>query len=303
MSRIAVLALILAIAPPAWSAEPPKDFTNSVGMKFKLIPAGEFMMGSPKMGKRQALDRLRVQNGPGPFQWVRITRPFYLGVYEVTQGQWEAVLGTTPWRGKPHVKDGPDYPASYVNLRDVHEFCKKLSDMEGEAYRLPREAEWEHACLAGSTGLFQIGFDGYAPRLEEYAWFDKNASGIGEEYAHEVGKKKANAFGLYDMHGNVAEWCSDKYGGSFPKLAIEGPPQLVTSPWTQVVRLFGSDPASSKLVIEDPTGPAGGRNQVVRGGSWDDPASRCTPTYRGRNIPGHRSSFLGFRVAIVPPSK
>ena len=123
------------------------DFiTNSVGMKLKLIPAGEFMMGSPA-------------DEEGPVHRVRITKPYYLGIHEVTQGQFEEVMGTSPWKGQSAVKEGAGYAASYVSWDDAVEFCKKLSAKEGREYRLPTEAEWEYACRAGSGTRYSFGDD------------------------------------------------------------------------------------------------------------------------------------------------
>ena len=175
---------------------------NSIGMVLVPIPAGEFVMGSPKTesGRRN----VEVQHP------VTLTKPFLLGVHEVTQGQWQAVMGTTPWKGKQYVKEGDDYPATYVSWNDAVEFCRKLSEKEGLEYRLPTEAEWEYACRAGTTTAYSFGDD--ASELGEYAWYRENAWDAGQKYAHTVGQKKPNPWGLYDMHGNVWEWCEDRYG-------------------------------------------------------------------------------------------
>ena len=174
-----------------------ETLTNSIGMKLKLIPAGEFQMGSPANEEDREDDEHHHR--------VRITKPFYLGVYEVTQGQWEAVMETRPWSDKGYVKEGPDYAASYVSWDAAREFCELLSKREGKTYRLPTEAEWEYSCRGGTTTAYHFGNN--ASRLGEYAWYDVNASDVDEQYSHRVGQKKANPFGLHDMHGNVLPWC------------------------------------------------------------------------------------------------
>jgi formylglycine-generating enzyme required for sulfatase activity len=201
---------------------------NSVGMLLVPIPAGEFQMGSPASEQGHRDDETR--------HLVKITKPFYLGVCEVTQQQYQKVMGARPWQGKDNVREGPDYPAVYVSHGDAVEFCRRLSDQEGVEYRLPTEAEWEYACRAGTTTAFSFGDD--AAKLGQYAWYQKNAEDIGEKYAHRVGQKLPNPWGLYDMHGNVFEWCQDWAGRS-----------------------------GSEKVVSDPVGPAQGKYRVLRGGS------------------------------------
>ena len=148
-------------------------------------------------------------------------RSYYMGKYTVTQKEWKAVMGTTPWEGKKHVREGDDYPATYISWNDCQDFVKKLNAKEKvNKYRLPTEAEWEHACRAGSTTDYCFGDD--KGRLGEYAWYKDNADKVGEEYAHRVGQKKPNAWGLYDMHGNVWEWCQDKYDSSGSNRVVRG---------------------------------------------------------------------------------
>ncbi len=153
------------------------DWVNSIGMRFVPIP-----------GKN-----------------------YYMGKYTVTQKEWKAVMGSTPWKGKSYIKEGDDYPATYISWNDCQQFVKKLNSKEGRnRYRLPMEEEWEHACRAGSTTKYCFGDD--VGRLGDYAWYDKNAWDIGEKYAHRVGQKKPNQWGLHDMHGNVWEWTSTADG-------------------------------------------------------------------------------------------
>ena len=192
-----------SVEKPVPVAEPVGDrIENSIGMVLVPIPAGEFMM------RDQPLHR------------VTLTKSFYLGRTEVTQGQWKAVMGTTPWNSEKFVKEGDDYPATNVGWEDAVEFCRKLSEKEGVEYRLPTEAEWEYACRAGTTTAYSFGDD--ESQLGEYAWIEENTVDVGEKYAHIVGQKKPNPWGLYDMHGNVFEWCQDWYG-EYPSGAVTDP--------------------------------------------------------------------------------
>jgi len=176
---------------------------NSVGMFLVPIPAGEFLMGS--------LDSYKSAHGnEKPQHLVKITKPFYLSVNEVTQQQYEKVMGVRPWHGKGYMKEGPDYAATYVSWNDAVEFCRKLSEQDGVEYRLPTEAQWEYTCRAGTTTTYSFGDD--VSKLEEYAWYTKNALKIGQNYAHRVGQKQPNPWGLNDMHGNVLEWCQEEHG-------------------------------------------------------------------------------------------
>jgi formylglycine-generating enzyme required for sulfatase activity len=217
----------------------------------------------------------------GPQHRVRITEPFYMGKYEVTQQQWQAVMGNNPSEFK-----GPDNPVEKVSWNDCQAFTGKLNEGVGQSgaeYSLPTEAQWEYACRAGSTTRWFFGDD--EAGLSEYAWgrakigddrasFREDAPGrgkTGKASTHPVGQKKPNAWGLYDVHGNVSEWCADCYRES-PR-----------SP----SRYYGRSP------LDDPTGPASGRWRVLRGG-------RCA----GRTIhsPGYRQRFMGFRVVRrIPP--
>ncbi|MFM8727471.1 MAG: formylglycine-generating enzyme family protein [Planctomycetaceae bacterium] len=189
-----------------------------------------------------------------------------MGRTEVTQGQWKKVMGTEPWKGKEYVREGDDYPAVDVSWDDAVEFCKKLSAMEGKVYRLPTEAEWEYACRGGTKTAFSFGND--EAELGKYAWFDGNARDIDERYAHSVAQKQANAFGLYDMHGNVWEWCSDWYDD------------------------YSSTP------LTDPRGPSSGTSRVLRGGSWDNGPNNVRCARRGDSTPGLRGNDFGFRLVL-----
>ncbi|MFO7902326.1 MAG: formylglycine-generating enzyme family protein [Pirellulaceae bacterium] len=250
--------------------------SNGIGMRMRLIPPCEFLMGSGhtpqdivRVFRAFEKDALRFSN-EHPQHWVRITMSFYLGVTEVTQSQWVAVMGTHPWRDNDNVMVGPDYPAVCVTWEDAIEFCRKLSVREGATYRLPSEAEWEHACRATTSTMY--GFGNGPTDLCDSSWWG-GASGDGncadEEYAHQVGLKRPNCFGLYDMHGNVWEWCQDRYDEDF----------------------YRDSPK------DDPMGPTSGKERVIRGGGWEAPArfhrSAC------RHFASHRfrGSAVGFRVA------
>ncbi|MCA9093632.1 MAG: SUMF1/EgtB/PvdO family nonheme iron enzyme [Planctomycetaceae bacterium] len=241
------------------------EITNSIGMKLTLIPPGEFLMGS---------DDNDAGDDEKPVHTVHITKPYFLGTTEVTQGQWKAVMGSTPWKGQEYVKEGDDYPATHISHEDAEEFCQKLSKQEGKTYRLPTEAEWENACRAGTQSKYHYGDD--TSDLGEYAWFSQNTFNIDEEinevYGHRVGLKKPNPFGLHDMHGNVWEWCSDRYDEKYYR----------TSP------------------KENPSGSSSGSYRVCRGGCWYGVPVFCRSAFRVRDAPSSRDRFLGFRLARVP---
>ena len=229
-------------------------------MELKLIPAGEFMMGSPMDEKDRESDELQHR--------VRITQPFYFGVYEVTQGEYENIMGESPWAGKPGVKEGADYAAGHIRWSEAVEFCKTLSAKEGRTYRLPSEAEWEYACRAGTTTL--CSFSDSDTNLGDYAWCYNNAYKIGEIHTHQVGRKHPNAWGLYDMHGNAFEGCSDWYDSDY----------------------YEDSP------IDDPVGPPIGSGYVYRGGSLGTGMGSCRSASRQYFLPKYRDVGLGFRVVL-----
>lgn len=256
--RFAALALISTLwAPaPASAQGPPSKVTNSIGVEFVLIPADSFQMGADPNFENASSDET-------PRHRVTISKPFYLGKTEVTQEQWVAVMGSNPSEFK-----GRSNPVEQVSWDNVQAFIRKLNAKEGKAvYRLPTEAEWEYACRAGSTGKYSFGDD--AEALGRYAWFDGNSG----EKTHPVGQLKPNAWGLYDMHGNVWEWVQDWYGEKY----------------------YGSSPST------DPSGPSGGSYRVYRGGSWYRDADRARAAYRNNDAPDHRRDYLGFRLARSAP--
>ena len=231
----------------------PTGITNEIGMQFKRIPAGEFMMGSPD-------DDPEKEEGETPQHPVRITTPFYLSVHEVTQEHYEKVMGKNPSRF-----EGPSLPVEQVSWSDAMEFCEKLSVMDAENdYRLPTEAEWEYACRAGTTSRYSCGNE----LDRQSAWSSDNS----DDQPHPVGEKRPNAWGLYDMHGNVCEWCGDRFAIDY----YENAP------------------------LDDPAGPETGSYRMIRGGSWSNSAGYCRSARRQGYWPAGRLSSLGFRVALVP---
>jgi len=268
-------SLFAAVGADKPAAQGDKMITNAIGMKLALIPAGQFLMGSP-------LDEPERDSDEGQHE-VMITKPFYIGVYEVTQRAYERIMTKNP--SVFHQKNGGslEHPVEQVLWGESVEFCKKLSDLPeekqaGRAYRLPTEAEWEYACRAGTQTVFHFGnrlsstqanFNGHFPYggADQGPYLQKTAK---------VGSYQPNGFGLYDMHGNVAEWCSDWYDPEYyrhsPKEDPQGPPKGVV-----------------------PTG-FGGFYHVVRGGCWLDEGRGCRAAYRFRLMPSDRYRLVGFRV-------
>jgi formylglycine-generating enzyme required for sulfatase activity len=234
--------------------EPPRELTNSIGMKLVLIPPGEFMMGSPEG------EKVGRYYDEGAQHRVKITRGFYLGATEVTQAQWQKVMGNNPSKFK-----GDNLPVDMLTWHDAMEFCRKLSAMEGKQYRLPTEAEWEYACRAGSTGPYagngQLGDMG-------------NYWKVSGKRTHPVGGRQANAWGLYDMHGNVWEWCQSQYK-AYPYREGDGRESLV-----------------------DKT-----MKRVLRGGSWTSLISECRASDRNGSLPdwgpSEGAGGFGFRCAMT----
>jgi len=238
---------------PSRDAEISLDLGNGVTLDMVLIPAGSFTMGDDSGDSDER-----------PAHRVAISKPFYLGKYEVTQEQWEAVMGSNP----SHFK-GPKNPVEEVSWDDCQTFVAKVNAKyagTGRQFTLPTEAQWEYACRAGSTTQYSLADD--EGSLGDYAWFAGNSGGR----THPVGQKKPNAFGLYDMHGNVWEWCQDRYDSDY----------------------YGNSPT------DDPTGAASGSYRVLRGGGWLIIAWSCRSAFRFRLTPDDRYDYLGFRLASVP---
>ena len=249
----------------------PVAFANAVGIKFVLIPAGQFMMGSAD----GEVGRYPVE---GPQHKVKFRKAFYMSIHQVTQGQWKAVMGSTPWDGKDHAQNGPSNAVNHVNWNDAVGFCAKLGRKNGRSYRLPSEAEWEYACRAGTTTRFSYGDDPGADKLGQYAWYIGNVWGKKDQrYVHRVGMKKPNAWGIYDMHGNVWELCMDIAQSNYDGAPSDG------SAWIK----SGS---AKKGEVE---------SRVFRGGGLRSTARRCRTASRYSYPRTASSYYVGFRVSCV----
>jgi formylglycine-generating enzyme required for sulfatase activity/serine/threonine protein kinase len=252
-----------------------EEWTNELGMKFVWIPPGKFLMGSPKSEQDWVRKTFGDLGGALAAQEtqheVEITKGFYLGKYAVTQAEYEKVMGKNPsWfsstgGGKDRVGalDTGRFPVEHLSWDDAREFCRKLSQREGKECRLPSEAEWEYACRAGTKTAFNVGDQ----LTERDANFDMKK---GRPVA--VGSYAANAWGLHDMHGNVWQWCEDRYAADY----------------------YTKSPA------QDPPGPSVGTNRVYRGGSWLTSARVCRSADRSKNLPTDLGFYLGFRVVLRP---
>jgi formylglycine-generating enzyme required for sulfatase activity/serine/threonine protein kinase len=284
----------------------PVEETNSIGMKFVLIPPGEFDMGSAPAEIAWALEFGKKQKQPqryfdqvqseGPRHRVKISKPFYFGVYQVTQAEYQKVMGVNPSsfttkqmeasgfeppldpkqieerkkNGQAIVgKDTSRHPVEMVSWKEALEFCRRLSSLAdervgGRTYLLPTEAQWEYACRAGTITPWHCG-DDYV-ELSDVAWFSTSSGGM----THPVGQKRPNAWGLYDMHGNVRQWCADWYGADYYE---QSPPN-------------------------DPRGAPAGSARILRGGGSGANVSVCRTSHREDNDPVSHYPNQGFRVVV-----
>jgi formylglycine-generating enzyme required for sulfatase activity len=281
-TRPATPATRPANLPTKATTQPAKTLTldlgNKVTLKLALVPAGKFMMGSSESEQKDAVkfaaaaganedyakNWFRVES---PQHEVTISKPFYMGIYDVTQEHYEQVMGRNPANFK-----GPQNPVEMVSWDDAVEFCKKVSASTGRTVRLPTEAEWEYGCRAGTKSPFgtgetistaQANFDG------NYT-YGNGAKGEYRQKTTAAGSFKANAFGLYDMHGNVWQWCADWYEENY----------------------YGNSPKV------DPAGPADGRVRALRGGCWNSRPWHCRAALRSGGSPGSKDAYGGFRVAV-----
>ena len=284
-----VTALILVTRHPTLGtpASAGEGFTNSVGVKLAFIPAGKFSMGSPPSEKEREPEESQHE--------VTITKSFYLGVHEVTQEQFEKLMGANPSFFKAANGGGPEHPVENVLWREAVAFCKKLSELPaeqaaGRTYRLPTEAEWEYACRAGARTAFNTGtalastqanFNGDFPygRGEKGPYLRRTAR---------VGAFAANAWGLHDMHGNVWEWCGDWYDPDYyAKSPRENPPGPAGGVMRTGFKADSTEPGDTGFYL------------LARGGCWLDEARGCRSAYRSRFMPNDRYRLVGFRVVCV----
>lgn len=246
-----------------------EDFTetvNDVPFKMIYVKGGTFIMGATK----EPVDKALVWKGPA--HEVTLTKDFYIGECMVTQALWEAVMGTTieqQQNGKENTQRffpgvGADYPMYYVSWNEAQEFCIKLCGLLHKTYVLPTEAQWEFAARGGNKHM-EYKYSG-SDNVDEVAWYDGNS----DKSTHPVGTKKPNELGIYDMSGNVAEWCGDRWG------KYSGEAQI------------------------DPTGPKTGSIRILRGGDWFHDAGACRVSNRGCGNPEEGGSHIGFRVVMIP---
>jgi len=221
-TNLACLLLVLGLIKlPSLSAQD-REITvalpGGAEMGMVWIEAGTFTMGESEenepilrdLGLWYGWDEVHQQ----PTHLVTISKGFYLGKYEITQAQWESVMGTKPWSGRSQVQEGPQYPAVGYTFSMVEEFARGLTDIdEGFIYRLPTEAEWEYACKAGTTTIWSFGND--ILQIGDYAWTYENTCALDQCYPRPVGTKLPNPWGLYDMHGNIWEWTQDWFGREY----------------------------------------------------------------------------------------
>ena len=244
-----ILILIFFTTAAAYAQE--SEYVNELGMEFTLIQPGTFKMGSENGRENER-----------PVHSVEITKAFYMGKYEVTQSQWETVMGSNPSKFR---EKGGNHPVESVSWDDVQLFLKKLN-AGSDKYRLPTEAEWEYAARAGTSSKFSFGND--PSQLDAYAWYNNNSNGE----THPVGTKRPNPWGLYDIHGNVLEWVNDFYGEVYYKTSA----------------------------VRDPKGVESDKRRVLRGGAYLNNDSDLRSARRSGINAGNRFFNIGFRVVWVP---
>ena len=265
-------------------ASPREKFTNSIGIEFANIPAGKFLMGTPLTEQERSQDETQHE--------VTLTQGFRMGVHEVTQAQYEQVMGQNP----SHFK-GATLPVEKVSYDDALAFCKKLSDLPaekaaGRKYRLPTEAEWEYCCRAGTSTPFHFGqeLNGTQANCDGKVPYGTTKNGPSLLKTSPVGSYPPNAWGFYDMHGNVREWCQDVYG-DYPKQSVTDPrgPEV-----GKPEGVAGQGEGQVPVPAEEPVGSY----CVNRGGCWYGEAALCRSAYRYRFDPSLRNFGYGFRLAL-----
>jgi len=261
------------------------DLNGKVRIALALIPAGKFIMGSPDTEEDHTIYE-------GPQHKVTFAKPFYMSIFLITRAQWVQVMGGDPSECSKHHKarflrpehlgrmvagdpsqmpGKPDQPVDSVSWKDAQEFCAKVTAMTGKNVHLPSEAEWEYACRAGSTTRFCFGDDPDGSNLTDYAWFTANSN----DYTYQVGKKKPNAWGLYDMHGNVVEWCQDGLHYTYDGAPSDG-------------RAWDAD---AKIT---PSGVC----RMMRGGCNNSHAAGCRSAGRDWGPYKNRCGDVGFRIVV-----
>ena len=274
MKRILLISLILMWVSAGYANEEiTVDLPGGATMEMVWIEPGTFLMGTTEK-QEQLLRSMEMwgdwdEEREKPAHEVVISKGFYLGKFELIQEQWQSVMGTTPWSGRKQVQSGPNYPAVYISWEDMQTFIHRLNQAAGDSlYRLPTEAEWEYACRAGTATLWAFGDD--EGELENYGWHRENSSGG----IKEVGMKRPNPWGLYDMHGNVWEWCLD---------------------WSE----RGGYPSYAQV---DPIGnPERRRSRVIRGGSFFHSSRATRSAYRSSFSPEEMDCYFGARLLRVGP--
>ncbi|VVB96913.1 Hercynine oxygenase [uncultured archaeon] len=246
--------------PTVASTQKKEMFSNSVGMEFVQVPAGEFEMGLP-------IETESKNNFEKPLHHVKISKSFLMSKYEVTQKQWRDIMGRNPAYFKvPASFEGDDRPIMMVSWKEVNEFVDMINKKEGTGkYRLPTEAEWEYAARAGTTTIYSFGDD--AKAIGDYAWYNENSNGM----IHPVGQKNPNPWGLYDIHGNVEEWVQDEWHENYEGAPVDG------SEWKK-----GDD----KIRII----------RVFRDGNWNSGAEKCRSAGRDGTSEDTPFNYLGFRL-------
>ncbi len=267
-------------------AAEPQELTNSIGMKFAHIPAGTFTMGS---SRREAERDGKEERHP-----VTITQPFYIGAYEVTQAQYTAVMEGVQDASNRSTFRGADRPVENVEWKRAKQFCERLTARAdevaaGRKYRLPTEAEWEYACRSGTSTAFHFGDSLSADEANFNGSYPAGAAAAGPylRCTQEVGSYQPNAFGLFDMHGNVAEWCADWYD---PDYYQDSPEEDPLGPPFGVVATGFTNNGNENFFV------------VVRGGCWVDDGRACRSAYRFRAMPNTQYRLIGFRVVCTVQS-
>jgi len=250
------------VSPPEAGTIETVMLPGSVPLEMAWIPAGSFTMGSP--------DTETAHSASEAPQHLVAVNGFWMARYELTKRQWQAVMGTTPWEGRFFVQTYPESPAVWVSWDDARDFVDAVNVLTGKAFRLPSEAEWEYAYRAGTADRFYWGDDPAYTVINDYAWWDGNANAVGQLYAHLAGQKSPNTWGLYDMAGNVWEWCEDDWHADYSGAPADG-------------RAWAGTPRESL--------------RVFRGGGWSGTGEYCRAADRRNQDTAYAYANVGFRLA------